>query len=492
MDIRQPSPTILIADDEADITAVLSDILSGQGYRVDTAADGSEAWQKLQDRPFEAVITDLKMPRMGGLELLRRVTEAGLPPAVIMMTGFATVETAIEALKIGAYDYIMKPFKVSELLQVVDRAIEKVRLAAENLQLKEQISLLRLSEAVASKLDLDEILGIVVDAALKEVNADGVELLFRPTGSTEFTRRVSQGRDGPVPPAVGDIRGLERTLDGAPHVQLRGDMLAPLLSPEAAGRVSTLLSIPLKRGGDVLGVLNAYTGLARHSFLPREEKALLVLGDRAASSLENALLYSDLETALRDTINSLAEAVEAKDPYTRGHSERVTEVCGLIAEVMGVDDDTYGRLRQAGKLHDIGKIGTPTAILNKKGPLDADEMSVIRKHPATGMKILQPISFLKGVPKIVYHHHERWDGSGYPEGISGHEIPIEARIMAVADTYEAMSAKRVYRGPQPYEKIENELKAFSGTQFDPECVEAFLRLHPSCLPEPKVKGPDTP
>ena len=101
MDIRQPSPTILIADDEADITAVLSDILSGQGYRVDTAADGAEAWQKLQDRPFEAVITDLKMPRMGGLELLRRVTEAGLPPAVIMMTGFATVETAIEALKIG-------------------------------------------------------------------------------------------------------------------------------------------------------------------------------------------------------------------------------------------------------------------------------------------------------------------------------------------------------------------------------------------------------
>jgi DNA-binding NtrC family response regulator len=157
---------VLIADDEPDIAGILSDLLAEEGHLVETAADGCVAWEKCRVEPFDLVITDLKMPGMGGLDLLRNIREAGQSTLVIIMTGYATVETAVEALKIGAFDYILKPFKITELLQLVERAFERIRLEAENLHLKEQLALLRLSEAVASSLSLDEVFSIVVEAAL--------------------------------------------------------------------------------------------------------------------------------------------------------------------------------------------------------------------------------------------------------------------------------------------------------------------------------------
>ncbi len=465
---------LLVVDDEEDITAVLGDILAEQGYLVEIARDGDEAWDKVRADPFDAVITDLKMPRMGGLELLRRVKDAGLPSVVIIMTGFATVETAIESLKIGAYDYILKPFKVSELLQVVARALEKIRLEAENLHLREQLSLLRLSEAVASSLALDEVLAIVVEAALKEVQADGVELLFRPPGSPEFSRRLGLGPDGALPPVLGNPRLLEANLASAAHLQITGKALGGLLDPTASGQMRTLLSVPLRRGGQVLGMLNAYSSRSRKAFLPREEKALVVLGDRAATSLENALLFADLENTFRQTIQGLALALETKDAYTHGHSENVTRLCEVTAAQMGLDSGFCATLRQAGVLHDIGKIGISSSILNKPGRLTAEEYEIIKSHPYLGRRILEPISFLKHVAPTVYHHHERWDGGGYPEGLAGEEIPLASRIMAVADTYDAMTSDRAYRQGLSHEVASAEIRRCSGAQFDPECARAFL------------------
>lgn len=476
--VSESRSRILVVDDEEDITAVLGDILAEQGYLVELARDGDEAWDKVQADPFDAVITDLKMPRMGGLELLRRVKDSGHPSIVIMMTGFATVETAIESLKIGAYDYILKPFKVSELLQVVARALEKIRLEAENLHLREQLSLLRLSEAVASSLSLDEVLSIVVEAALKEVEADGVELLFRPPGSAEFSRRLGLGHDGALPALLGNPRLLEAKLACEAHLQITGKALGGLLEPTAAAQVRTLLSVPLRRGGQVLGMLNAYSSRSRKAFLPREEKALVVLGDRAATSLENALLFADLENTFRQTIQGLALALETKDAYTHGHSENVTRLCEATAVQMGMDPAFCAHLHQSAVLHDIGKIGISSSILNKPGRLTADEYEIIKSHPRMGRRILEPISFLKGAAPVVYHHHERWDGGGYPEGLSGEEIPLASRIMAVADTYDAMTSDRAYRQGLSREEATAEIRRCSGAQFDPECARAFLAAQP--------------
>ncbi len=465
---------ILVADDEADITMVLGDLLEEQGYVVDTAADGVEAWERSQQEPFDVIITDLKMPNMGGLDLLRKVREAGQRAVVIIMTGFATVETAIEALKVGAYDYVLKPFKVGELLLVVERAVEKLRLEDENLHLREQITLLRLSEAVASSLSVDQVLSIVGEAALTEVQADAIELWFRPPGAAAFTRRMGVDKDGALTPVLANMGTLEASLDGRPHLQVQGDDLLPLLSDEARDRIQSLLTVPLRRGGQLLGILNAYSRRGRNAFRPRDEKALIVLGDRAATSLENALLYADLENTFRETIQGFAHAIEAKDAYTHGHSENVTRLCDGAARAMGLDGEFRDALRQAGLLHDIGKIGIPSSILNKPGKLTPDEYEAIKGHPAMGQRILDPISFLREVVPVVYHHHERFDGTGYPTGLGGAEIPLASRLMAVADTYDAMTSDRAYRRGLSHKEAVAELRRCAGTQFDPECVDAFL------------------
>jgi HD-GYP domain-containing protein (c-di-GMP phosphodiesterase class II) len=264
-------------------------------------------------------------------------------------------------------------------------------------------------------------------------------------------------------------------------VQIKDQALADLLHHGTAalsGEMRTLLSVPLRRGKETLGVLNAYSCKSRKAFLPREEKALMVLGDRAATSLENALLYADLENTFRETIQGLALALEAKDAYTHGHSENVTRLCEGAARAMGLDEAFCSTLHQAGVLHDIGKIGISSAILNKPGKLDPEEYEIIKSHPRMGRRILEPISMLADAVPIIYHHHERWDGRGYPEGLAGQEIPLGSRLMMVADTYEAMTSDRAYRKGLPHAVAIEELAACSGTQFDQECVEAFLAAHP--------------
>ncbi|MHB8764201.1 MAG: HD-GYP domain-containing protein, partial [Deferrisomatales bacterium] len=193
--------------------------------------------------------------------------------------------------------------------------------------------------------------------------------------------------------------------------------------------------------------------------------------------LENALLYSDLENTFRQTIQGLALALETKDAYTHGHSENVTRLCDATARTMGLDGGFCAGLRQAGALHDIGKIGISSAILNKPGRLSAEEYEIIQSHPRMGRRILEPIAFLADVVPVVYHHHERWDGGGYPEGLSGQAIPLEARIMAVADTYDAMTSDRAYRQGLGHDVAAAEIRRCSGSQFDPECARAFLAAH---------------
>lgn len=476
-DSNESAGKILIVDDEADITSVLSDVLSDRGYITCKANNGAQALATFKtDSAIDLVITDLKMPEMDGLELLGNLKKVSPEAMVVMMTGYATVETAVEALKTGAYDYILKPFKVSELLKVVDRAFDKIRLARENLQLKEQIALLKLSEAVSSSLSMDEVLKIIVEAAKNEVDADTVELLFRPSGSRQLSTRLAVGDLAGIPQIFRSTEELEKEIREKTSLKLRGDDLGAMVVESARELVGSSISVPLLRGGSVLGVLNAYSHSPTKLFRPREEKALIVLGDRAATSIENALLYHDLETSFRETIQSLALALEAKDSYTHGHSESVTSLCVAMAEEMNLGEAFKATLRQAGILHDIGKIGITSNILNKPGKLTPDEYETIKSHPAMGRRILQNISFLGEVVPIVYHHHERHDGLGYPEGLKGNEIPLGARVMQVADTYDAMTSDRPYRSGLGHEKAMGELIRCKGTQFDPDCVDAFVSM----------------
>ena len=183
-----------------------------------------------------------------------------------------------------------------------------------------------------------------------------------------------------------------------------------------------------------------------------------------------------LERAYLDTIQSLRYAVEAKDPYTRGHSDRVSEYAVLIGRKMGLPEDEIKTLQIGGLFHDIGKIGVPDSILQKEAKLTDDEYSQIKNHPSIGAHILGEAEAFKDIIPIVKHHHERFDGRGYPSRLSGEEIPLLARITAVADTFDAMTSKRSYRNALDIQYVKEEIERCKGTQFDPKIAEVFLEI----------------
>ncbi len=186
--------------------------------------------------------------------------------------------------------------------------------------------------------------------------------------------------------------------------------------------------------------------------------------------------YEKLEKAYLDSIETLRYTVEAKDPYTRGHSDRVAEYSVLIGEKLGLSEQDLRTLRIGGLFHDIGKIGIPDSILLKESKLSDDEYSQIKNHPTIGAHILQNATIFQDILPIVKHHHERYDGNGYPSRLKGEEIPYFARIAAVADTFDAMTSKRTYRNAIPLEEVKEEIKRCEGTQFDPSIAETFLEI----------------
>jgi putative two-component system response regulator len=197
---------------------------------------------------------------------------------------------------------------------------------------------------------------------------------------------------------------------------------------------------------------------------------------RVKSMLRAKRLNEDLESA-RNVIYTLALAIEANDPYTRGHSERVSEIGICIARKLGLSQEQQETIRNAGVLHDIGKIGISESILQKPGPLTETEMEVVQDHPEIGEKICAPLRSANKVLTVIRHHQERHDGDGYPDGLKGAEIPIEARIISVADAYDAMTSPRPYRPPMPLRQVLDTLKRESGKQWDPKVIEIFLELN---------------
>ena len=493
------SPRILVVDDEKVIREILSDFLSLEGYLVRAVEDGAEALKELQRRSYNLVISDLKMPNMGGLELIERITSLQIPVLTVIMTGFGTVETAIEAMKQGAYDYILKPFKVEEVVHIVQRGLDRQRLQHENLRLKDALSIYKISEAIATSLSVEKVLDLVLDATLDAVDADVVSLLLedsdapsglhdRPGRFIEQMRKVSS-RSNPHEPAPSlNFREVIPLFEEDRPLLVHGAKAHRFLAAPPQKRLVSFCSIPLKLKGRIIGMLNAYSYRKGNKFSEGQRKMLYVLGSRAAVSIENARLYESLVSAnhdltdanvsleqnFRQTIIGFAHALEESDRYTRGHSERVANYARLIAIGMRLPEPEIENVVKSGLLHDVGKIGIRNDRLNKPGKLTPEELAMFRSHPAKGRRILEPIPFMREIIPGCYCHHEAWDGSGYPQGLMSHNIPMVGRIVAVADAYDAMTSDRAYRKALPHDIACGELERCVGTQFDPEIVQVFL------------------
>jgi putative two-component system response regulator len=329
---------ILIVDDEENICNILARRLTREGYLCVTANNGREALNYFYKNTFSLIISDIKMPEMDGVELLKKVKSVDPNMMVIMVTAYPEIDMAVEAMRLGAYDFIIKPADLDFVVLSVKKALEKKRLEEE------------------------------------------VETYHK---------------------------NLEK------------------------------------------------------------------LVEERTAKLQHA--YRTLKKAHLDSVKVLAEAIDAKDPYTRGHSERVGRMSLSIANHLDFAEGRLEVLQYGALLHDIGKIGIKDEVLQKPGPLSAGEYQYIQEHPLIGAKIVEEIDFFKDKIPMIRHHHEHFDGSGYPDGLIGEAIPLEARIITVPDAFDAMASLRPHRKALPLQDILVELEKGKGRQFDPKILEIFLR-----------------
>lgn len=330
---------ILIVDEEVIIREILVRKLSTVGYTCDCCEGGADALRRLSSQEYDLLLADVMMPGMNGVALLEEALRRRPDIAVVLVTSVVDIELAVNSLKVGAYDYITKPFSLEEVSISVSRALEKRRLLIEN-------------------------------------------------------------------------RNYRRTLE-----------------EQVASRTQQL------------------------------EEALDVL-----------------QHTYHSTLMALGTALDSRDADTDGHSLRVTLYTTRLARLLGLQEQDLRVIQQGAVLHDIGKIGLPDNLLRKPSPLSESEWVLMRKHPVIGHRILSGIKFLQGAAELVLHHHERYDGTGYPSGLKGEEISLGARVFAVADALDCMTSSRPYQSPTSFESAREGIVRGKGTRFDPKVIEAFLSV----------------
>ena len=485
-------PRILLVDDESVITDILSDFLSLEGYKIASANNGVSALELIEKDVYDLIISDLKMDPMSGLQLLEAVTGRGFNGMVIIMTAFGTVETALEAMKKGAFDYILKPFKMEEVVQIVKRALDVKRLADENFQLKETLSLYRMSEELDVSQSLGDMIETLLKFSLKHVATDLIEIFLydKKREKMMLHRTILANEEEKIDSWVNPSLVYEEVMTSRPIIA-DSELASKYSLFDAKALPASFVMVPLIHRNDPLGFVLASAFSSTMKLTEGHRKLLSVIGSRVAVSIANAGLLIEMRETFRQTIQALARALEAMDRYTSGHSDRVTLYSELTGREMGLDDAQVGTLINAALLHDIGKFGCH-ANLNKPGKLTHHEYEVFKHHPNFGVEILEPIAFLNPIILAIKHHHEKWDGKGYPDGLKGEEIPLFARILAVADAFDAMTSNRAYRKAMSYKVAIGELQRCSGTQFDPKVIQYFIDAIEKFREVAKMRGLSIP
>ena len=353
---------ILVIDDEPAIRETIKEFLVDEGFEVQLAANGVDALNIIKKIEFDLIITDLSMPGMDGFTLIKHTKPIQPLTPVIVLTGQGTAENAINALQIGAYDFVTKPIRdLRDLKFCVERGIEKKSLLTTQQRYQRNLEVM-VAEQTQALLDKNR------------------ELILKNRMLAEYAREI--------------------------------------------------------------------------------------------------------ESVSVSVISSLMAALEEKDSYTAGHSRRVTRLAKKTAEIMGFSDLEIWMVEKAAELHDIGKLIVDVGFINKPGPLSPKEWVVMRRHPVAADRFLAPFTFLETVRPLIRHHHERLDGTGYPDGLSGDELDIFSQIIAAADCYDAMTSSRSYRAPMSRHDAIAELEMESGKHFSKEVLEALLKA----LSEPKGPG----
>jgi putative nucleotidyltransferase with HDIG domain len=342
----------------------------------------------------------------------------------------------------------------------------------------ELTTLYETSRALGSTLDLDTLLDSTLDAAMRSFAVDSGYLVLRDSTSSALQLRAWRGTTDAAP----DDRAVRSSMSewvvrqGRPLIFNPSAKNGDVENVDAITGALAAVCVPLHSADGVIGAIAVGSRDPSARFTGDDVRLLSTIANHLTVAIGNTELYASLQDAYLATVRSLAAAVDAKEPHMRGHSERVAVFSRSIAENMGLSHEQRTALEMAAYLHDIGKIGISGQILRKAGPLSDEETSTMRHHPLIGANILRPVAFPWSIGPVVRHHHERFDGGGYPAGLRGEEIPILARVLCVADAYEAMIADRPYRKCMTSEGAVAELRECAGTQFDPRVVEALIEV----------------
>ena len=469
---------LLVVDDDRDVCELVTDVFKGlPGLSVTACTDPRDALEHVRHRPVDVVLTDLFMGRYSGMDILRAVQDSHPDAVVILMTGQPSVENALAAMRQGAYDYLLKPFDIHSLRRTVERGMERRRLWLENAHLTETVALYQLSHAAVSNAEVDELFNLALDAIDAEFTPEWTAVFMAeddeglvPVASRGEARDASEesffaGRDQQSLEALGRA---EPVVVAVPRHSGAGHEIAHTL-------LASRVSYPICVRGRVIGLINVQYPPRPQPVNTGDLKTLEILSAQLGGAVENRRLLERLQGAYLDMVHALASALDARDRSTRDHTDRVCHLAEAIAREMSWPEERIPELWLGCILHDIGKIAVPDTILQKPGPLTDEEFDLMKSHTVRGVRMVESIPYLKPAIPYILYHHEQFDGSGYPHGLKGDNIPIQARLLAVVDTFDAITSDRPYRKGRSVAVALAEIQAHSGTQFDPEVVGAFMR-----------------
>lgn len=481
---------ILVVDDEEIILNVFKDYLEALGgYTVFTTSDGFEALKVIEEEKIDCCFIDLSMPIMDGVELIERIYLHDNALPIVVMTGYPSTDNAIKTLKNGVVDYLTKPIKMEEVPAIIERVMRERSLFVDNILLKEEAEktkeLLKVNQELQWKLKEVETINLILQQLDQATTSSDlftalVKLAGEVTDCDEAHFCVSSQEINT--PAVITSFFKDRRTSGA-----RSLVSSAMLQEVAQGGIPhiiqgidgepNIMAVPLKIRSNVFGILVSLIRSGGRRFSEKDLYFLHFLTEKASFLIENLALYENIHENLFSTLYAFVETIEARDPYTRQHSARVTNYSISIAKALGCTQEEIEILTVAGNLHDIGKIGIPDNILLKPDRLTDSEYEVIKKHPDIGSNIIGHFDMWSQEQQIIRHHHERWDGNGYPAGLRGEEIPFLSRILAVADVYDALTSDRSYRNRLGDEGAVRIIKENAGTQFDAKIVDTFVALY---------------
>lgn len=482
---------ILVVDDEKCILDVFQNYFeSTTNYQVLTANDGLEALEIIKAEEIDCCFTDLSMPELDGLELAKRISQHDNTIPVIVMTGYPTMDNAIETLKNGVVDFITKPFRMEQILPTITKVMTARSDFVENILLKEEAEksrkLIKINQELQDKIkevetinlilqNLDQVttsqdlFKILVNLSGKVTSCDQAHFCFFAQGMKDYEIITSffRNQDETNSDAVYIEKEIAKKVadDGMPFL-IRGE--------NGNGDV---IAIPLKIRSNVFGILTSIIKNGKYCFSEKDLYYLNFLVEKASFLIENLALYENIYENLFSTLYAFVETIEARDPYTKQHSASVSTYAMSIAGASGCSQEEIAKLNVSGNLHDIGKIGIPDSILLKPGRLTDEEFEIIKKHPVIGSNIIGHFGMWTDEQSIIRHHHERFDGKGYPDCLKGEEIPLLSRMLSVADVYDALTTDRSYRKKMSDDVAVKIIRENAGGQFDPKIVDVFLELY---------------